>query len=226
MIQIITVLKGNDILLNNCVLFKGLEPTYIQQLLDCVQSTTKIYGCGELIWTPFESNSKIGIILKGKVTVYANLYCGNEIIINQLCNNDIIGLSCPWSGNKVFPAFIKTNCECTILFLTQQSLLKLFELDCTIFNNFMVYISNRLRYLISKIELLAISNTKERLLCFICQQIKHQEDRVKLNKSKLINQLSISHASLYRALNQLENEQYIKKHSDGSISLKLDLNNR
>ncbi|MDO5718601.1 MAG: Crp/Fnr family transcriptional regulator [Tissierellia bacterium] len=206
-------------MLAHCELFKGLDYKHIENFLSLVPSSIKEYAEGEYIWTPFRFNSQLGIVLEGDVIVYKSLCCGNEFTINRLDAGNLIGLSCVWGNYDLFPAYVEAKSKCKILFLPQESLIKLFELNSQIFNNFMNYVDKRLHYLINKVELLAISNTKEKVLFYLCQQAKIHGGLIKINKSQLLNQLAISHASLYRALEQLEQDHYIKRHPDGSITL-------
>ena len=67
--------------------------------------------------------------------------------------------------------------------------------------------------------MLALPNAKDRLLWFMIHCSREHASALKLSKTDLMQHLSVSHASLYRAISTLENEGYIKQHTDGGISL-------
>lgn len=199
-------------------LFKNLSPITIENLLSRVPYTIKTYVPQDTIFTEISFNQQLGILLSGEVQIYKTLSTGSELLLKQLNADALLGLGYVWGDAEYFPATIKAIKPCTVLFLPKDSLRKLFLLEPTILDNFLDAINDSFVYLTTKIELLAITSTKERLL-FIIKQACQGNQSITLNKSKLCRELSISRASLYRSLEQLQNEQYIEIHANRKISL-------
>lgn len=202
----------------HCKLFDGLTQSTIQDLLQQVPHTLKSYEPQETIFTEIDFNQQLGLLVKGKAHVYKTLSIGNELLMATLEANELFGLSCIWGNSEYFPSTIKSITSCRVLFLSRDSLKKLFSLEPLILDNFMNCVSKKLLYLNDKIEMLAIPSAKERLLYVISQSCSHQKG-IKINKTKLCKELSISRASLYRCLEQLQEEQHILIDQNNKIHL-------
>jgi CRP-like cAMP-binding protein len=196
-----------------------MDAASIDVLLAQVYHFTKTYSSTEIIWTPLSFTGHLGIISEGNVLVYKNICIGNQLILNQTSAGGLIGMSCVFEDAEQFPAVVQARSNCKILFLPKASLLQLFNLHPPILEKWMQMLCSRIHYLTDKIEMLAIPNAKDRLLWFIGHYASDPNTSLKLSKTNLMQQLSISHASLYRAINSLEDEGYIERTADGSLRL-------
>lgn len=196
-----------------------MDNNAIDVLLSKVKYFTKNYPSKELILTPLSFTSQVGIILEGNVLVYKNILIGDQFILNHIHTGGIIGMSSICENQKEFPAFVQAYSDCKILFLPKASLFQLFSLHPPILEHWLEMMSSRIHYLTDKIEMLAIPSAKDRLLWFIEHHTNNFNSSIKLSKTDLMHHLSISHASLYRAISKLESEGYIKRNTDGSISI-------
>ncbi|MBE6024419.1 MAG: Crp/Fnr family transcriptional regulator [Cellulosilyticum sp.] len=199
-------------------LFNDLSETTVQHLLTEVPHTVKSFASQETIFTEINYNKQLGILLKGEVQIYITLTTGDRLLLNQLNAGALLGTGYVWGDAEYFPATITAIKPSTVLFLSKTSLKKLFSLEPIILDNYLTAINHSFLHLTNKIELLAIPSVKERLL-FMITQACQSNNCISLNKSKLCHELSISRASLYRCLDQLQKEQSIQIHSDGKISL-------
>lgn len=191
------------------ILFKGLSPSTVEALLNQVPHTTKSYLPQEAIFTEVNFNRQLGILLNGEAQVYMTLPTGSQLLLKHLYPSNLFGMSYVWGDSEYFPATIKAIKPCSILFLSKASLKQLFLLEPIILDNFLNAMHDSFVHLNNKIEVLAIPSAKERLL-FVITQACQTNKPIKLNKLKLCQELSISRASLYRCLEQLEEEQYIQ----------------
>lgn len=199
-------------------LFKNLSQTTIEDLLAQVPYTLKTYLPHDAIFTEISFNRQLGILLSGEVQIYKTLPNGSELLLRNLNADALLGLGYVWGDVEHFPATIKAVKPCSVLFLSKDALRQLFLMEPIILDNFLNAMNESFVYLNTKIELLALNSTKERLL-FILTQACQSKQSITLNKSKLCRELSISRASLYRSLEQLENEHYIAIHPNRKISL-------
>ena len=199
-------------------LFNNLSQDTVQSLLEQVPHTFKSYLPQEKIFTEVDFNRQLGILLKGDVQIYKTLSTGSELLLQRLSNDALLGLGYVWGEAEYFPATIKAITSCSILFLPKDSLRKLFLLEPTILDNFLNTINGSFLYLTNKIEMLALPSAKERLLFMITQACQSKKS-ITINKSKLCQELSISRASLYRCLEQLQEEQSIQIYENGKIGL-------
>ncbi|MBP3886972.1 MAG: Crp/Fnr family transcriptional regulator [Cellulosilyticum sp.] len=199
-------------------LFNTLPEATVQSLLEQVPHTFKSYLPQEVIFTEVDFNRQLGVLLKGEVQIYKTLSTGNELLLQHLSDDALLGVGYVWGNAEYFPATIKAVKPCTILFIPKDSLRKLFLLEPTILDNFLSTINRSFLYLNNKIEMLALPTVKERLLFMITQSCQSNKC-ITINKSKLCQELSISRASLYRCLEQLEAEKYIQIYPNKKIAL-------
>ena len=208
-----------DIHMNNFgKLFNSLSQTTVESLLNQVPHTFKSYLPQETIFTEVNFNRQLGILLKGEVQIYKTLSNGSELLLQNLSDDALLGIGYVWGDAEYFPATIKAIKPCTILFIPKDSLKKLFLLEPSILDNFLNSINHSVSYLANKVEMLALPSVKERLL-FVITQSCESNKVISINKSKLCQVLSISRASLYRCLEQLQDEEYIQIHPNGKIAL-------
>ena len=193
--------------LENCKLFSGLDPQYIEELLKKISYNIKKYEKHDLICTQFNFSKELGIILKGNVFVYKSLYNGDNFLLNRLEKNDLLGLACIYGNTKIFPSEMQATKTTEILFFSQESLNNLFLLEPQILKNFLDIMSNKIVFLNNKIEMMAISSIKERLEWLIYKNIYSADSLSKVNKTQLCCELGTSRSSLYRALNEFYNNK-------------------
>jgi len=189
--------------LDNCELFYGLSLDYIYKLLEKIPHTIKQYKKNDFIYTQLNFSNELGIILKGNVFVYKILYNGDKFLLNTLGRNSLLGESCIYGNNDIFPAEVQAIKTTEILFLSKDSLKKLFLEEPLILNNFLAFMSNEIYFLNNKIEMLALPSIKERLEWLIYKKIYTIDNLKKVSKTQLCYELGTSRSSLYRALNEL-----------------------
>lgn len=199
-------------------LFNTLPQATVQFLLEQVPHTFKSYQPQETIFTEVDFNRQLAILLKGEVQIYKTLSTGGELLLQNLSGDALLGIGYVWGDAEYFPATIKAIKPCNILFIPKDSLRKLFLLEPIILDNFLYTMNHSFLYLNNKIEMLALPSAKERLLFMITQACQSPKS-ITINKSKLCQELAISRASLYRCLEQLENEKYIQIDSNGKVNL-------
>ena len=189
--------------LENCELFSGLSLEYIYKLLGKTPHTIKHYKKNDFIYTQLNFSNELGIILKGNVFVYKILYNGDKFLLNTLGQNSLLGASCIYGNNDIFPAEVQAIKTADILFLSKDSLKKLFLEEPLILDNFLAFMSNKIYFLNNKIEMLALPSIKERLELLIDKKVYTLDNLRKVSKTQLCYELGTSRSSLYRALNEL-----------------------
>lgn len=190
--------------LEKCELFSSMSSHYINELIKQIPYTIKKYKKNELIYTQFNCYSKeIGIILKGNVIVYKFLYNGDRFLLSKLSKNSLLGVAYLYSDSKTFPGEVQTSMATEILFLSQESLNKLFVLEPKIMMNFLNVVSNKLVLFTNKIEMMALPSIRDRLEWLIYNKIYSKDSLNKVNKTQLSHELGTSRSTLYRALNDV-----------------------
>lgn len=182
------------------------------------------YISGETVFTEFDFNSSMGILLKGIVEVQKIHYSGRIIILNRMSRGELLGISALFNNKNYYPVRIVAKNDCKILFISEEELLKIFDKDSTILRSYLSFISDRIYFLNKRIESFTHESIHERILCFLESEKERQNNGdeiiLKYSKQELSEYLCISRASLYRVLKDLTEDGYIKWDKNKIIYLK------
>ncbi len=200
--------------LETAFLFRHLDQGKLEQLLQQVPCQTVTYSKGQYIYDNYRFKKEIGIIIKGKIEVQKNLPTGKKIIMNKLKAGDIFGIAALFNDQICYVTSLLSSTETKILFIGEDGLLELFKLDQQLLKNYLSYVNQRIQFLNQRIECFTHEQVKDRLVEFF-NQLRAQQGNtpiisLSLNKSELADYLGISRASLYRILNQLKDEGYLR----------------
>ena len=189
--------------LEQCELFLGLPSHYITEILETIPYNIKKYNKNDFIYTPYNCSKEIGIILKGSILVYKSLYNGDKFLLNKLQENSILDVGFIYEQPNLFHGEVQAIKLTEILFISQESLDKLFILNQKIMKNFLKIMSNKILFLNNKLEIIALPSIKDRLELIIDQKIYSEKSLRTTNKNQLCYELATSRSSLYRALNEI-----------------------
>ncbi|QUH24789.1 Crp/Fnr family transcriptional regulator [Serpentinicella alkaliphila] len=196
--------------LQKSFLFKHLHIDKLTNIFKAINYRTVIYAKGSYIEN---CDREIGIVLSGKIEIQKNLITGKKIIMNKIKGGDVFGLANLFqeSVSNVTSLYVKS--ESVVMFINEEGLLKLFQLDENIQRNYLGYISGRIHFLNQRVECFTQDNIEERIINYI-KQLKVQQNNKKqvtlnLSKSELADYLGISRPSLYRILKKLEEDKYL-----------------
>jgi CRP-like cAMP-binding protein len=95
-----------------------------------------------------------------------------------------------------------------VLFLPEELIVWFMRRDPIITENYITYLSDRIWFLNTKISALTAGSAEQRLAVFLLEQ-----GSVSSSMTDLSHQLNVGRASLYRALDVLEADGYIRKGS-------------
>ncbi len=205
-------------ILQNCHLFKNKSLEEIDYLLSKTPYKIDAFKENEAVLSPIQYADKIGILLSGSVDVQKLFPAGKIVIIERKKSPDIIGQTSIFSQLTYCPDNIAVFKPCEILFIQQNNLLKLFELDRSIMLNFLESVSDEGILLKHKIGILSLDSIQEKIAgyLFYCkkQQNKKKGDTITLpfSKKAWAEYMDVSRTSLSRELRKLETEGIIAFH--------------
>lgn len=197
-------------------LFHHLQLQELEQILDGIPYRITDFKKREYIYTEHSGQRELGVIIKGKAEVQKNLATGKKIIMNQLGASDTFGMATLFHEDTFVNALMAQKTT-SVLYIGEEELLQLFQIDRRILKNYLIYINHKIHFLNQRIECFTNEQTRERVIAYL-GQIKsaqqHSSEKIKLtySKSSLADYLGISRTSLYRVLHALE--------EDGVISIR------
>ena len=89
-----------------CVLFKSLSESEIQNILKSVPYIIKNYEKNEVIAVEDDECNSLGIILDGNIEIHKPFPSGKVVTINHFKAGNIFGEALVFSGKHLYPATI------------------------------------------------------------------------------------------------------------------------
>lgn len=162
---------------------------------------------GEIIYSAEKFKNAIGYIVKG-----CAISVGNNLLMNSFSEGESFGAAAVFNDDASYVTTIKAKTDMEILFLPQEILSKIFALFPKCAENYISFLSNKIRFLNKKLNLISCSNTEDTVFKYIIGIA--DEDNISIlpkNMTNLSKMLGISRASLYRSLDDLEKKGYISR---------------
>ncbi len=195
-------------LLEKCALFRGHKKEEILPLLNEVSSYRETFSSGEEILTRKGENGRIGILLKGKLTVFSCEENGTPL--NTLQEGDLFGVSVLF-GNCGARTCIKAKTEAAVLFIEEEKMEPLWE-DKEIRKNLVSFLTDRICFLNQKISNFTAGSAEGKLARYLLQNASEEGIcTVNTSLSQLAKSLNLGRASLYRAMEKMEQEKTISR---------------
>lgn len=191
----------------SCPLFQGFCAEEIDKFLLSIASDREIIPSGGKVCLAKDQTSRIGILLSGALKVFSP---SDGTILNRLEPGSLFGVSCLY-GEKSAETVIIAAKTSTILFLNGEDSEKLWE-NSKLRKNLISFLTDRIRFLNRKIASFTAHSSEEKLLCYL-QQNTDESGEVTLicSYAELARALHLGRASLYRAIDKLEQRGIIKR---------------
>ena len=108
--------------LNGYTLFRGLSDEEISQALRELRAQEKQYRKNVMILSAGQPTERMGLVLKGSVTIETNDLWGNRTILSHVGEGGFFAETYAWLCDEVVLVDVVANEECRILFLTVANL--------------------------------------------------------------------------------------------------------
>lgn len=196
-------------ILNKMFLFNNFTKEEIIKLMGNLHYKVTEYNKGQFVYEGNDFKREIGIILKGSIEAQKYLISGKKVLLNQLKEGDIFGISGLFQEEEIYVSSLLIKQDAKILFISETEILRLFQSNDKLLKNYLSFVHTRIRFLNERIECFTHESIKERVVYFLEKQRAkgHVLNKLKLNKSEIADFLGISRASLYRILGELKKKK-------------------
>lgn len=197
--------------LKKSFLFRGCDDEIFDEFVNKNTCTPIKYKPSELIYTPKNYKKSIGIVLSGKIYVHSS----NEskpTLLRMLEKGDFFGAAALFCEDEEYATTISAKTACDILYISDEIMYSLIENDKAVMKNYIVFLSERIRFLNKKVKYYTAGSAEKKLALYLLR-LPRNEDAVKLDlpMSSLADLLDTGRASLYRAFDKLEKDGFIKR---------------
>ena len=168
------------------------------------------YAAGQEIRSQDVSVRALGILLFGSAKVLKSGASG-RMPMSVLHRGDLFGAAALFSGERDYVASIQAEKSVWVLSITEEALTAMMRGEERVMHNYLRYLTSRIRFLSERIDTFAEWNTGERLMRALQQGADEGVYRVRASMKTLAESISVSRATLYRALDGLEEKGWIRR---------------
>ncbi len=198
---VISILKG-------CALFRDCDEQKIAQLLKKSGAELQRFTAEDEIYLEENSIRKIGILISGSLTVYAS--GENPTPLNRLRAGSLFGVSALF-GSPGAGTYIYAKSDGEILFIREDQAEALWE-DKLVRRNLISFLTDRICFLNRKIASFTAKGAEGKLARYLTQHADENNIcQIDSSFSQLAKELHLGRASLYRALDKLEADGFIRR---------------
>lgn len=184
----------------------------------------KSFSKGQIIFSPQNQERCIGIIAKGQASVSKGAQ--NHLIISKLQAGELFGAVTLFSGKRNFVNTITASTACCVVFFDYDSILELMKREPSVWQNYISYLSDRIYFLNDRIDEFTACNASGKLAMYLEECFKGEDEgKLSVSMTALSKVLGIGRSSLYRALDELEQSDAIKRSGKQIIILNRDILN-
>lgn len=202
-------------LLAKSPIFYGLPSEEIERFLRRPGASICSFERGEPICLPGERSGSLGMLTEGSAQVSKG-GAGRHVLMSTLQTGDLFGAVTLYGSNDYYLTRITARTPCTALFLSRALLDEMMRQNPQIARQYIAYLSDRIYFLNSKIDAFTGGTAESRLAAFLLANLDQDATgapvvRLRTSMSQLTQLLDIARASLYRALEQLEEAGAIRR---------------
>ena len=151
----------------------------------------------------------MAFVLRGRAKVYST-DATRQVLLRSVSSGDLIGVAQMFAGSSPPMSRIMAEREIVLLMLEESAVRRLFDASPQFRDNCLAFLADRVAFLNRKIATVT-AGSAERRLALTLDGMAGEQDEFTLNTSlqTLADALDISRASLYRALEALEQDGFL-----------------
>lgn len=194
-------------------LFRGLAAAEIEQIVACLEPQVQSFAKHRYIGIEGEALPGIGIVLAGTAVVVKDRETGSRVVLTMLQAGDMFGEMAAFSAQRLWPASVVAQSECTIMLLVPDKITGTCNRVChshkVVLQNILVLLSERALALNRKVEYLALKSMRAKIAMYILDQYRRQHQLsfvLPVSRNELAEFLHVSRTALSRELGRMRDE--------------------
>jgi len=175
------------------------------------------YSPGEEICAHGSCQVSPAILLRGTAYISSS-DDPKSLLLKTAAAGSVFGIATLYASCDQFPTRISAKTHCRVVFICADALRRFIENDKEATVSFLRIMGDKIVYLNKKISILTAGSAERKLSLFLYENETDGVYRIRSSASALADMLGIGRASLYRALERLELDGFIKR-DEKSITL-------
>ena len=187
--------------LASCPLFHGAGETLLQSLLGSEGAERARFAPGQVVYDPLHFRRCLGVVLSGQLQVTKG-----SLAVSALGPGDLFGAAALYSDEPEFASTVTAKGPSRCLMLEQPLVDRLLAEHSQIRENYLRYLTGRIRFLSGRLQTLAQPGVEGKLARYLMA-----DGGSSCPATELCQRLGVSRASLYRAFASLEDSGLITR---------------
>ena len=188
-------------------LFRGISELS-EEIENEMFSGTAEFARGECVYKSSAFRHALGVIVSGTVRISTS-DAENHILLRDMGAGETFGAAAVFGAGECYVSEICAKSTCTVVFIEEATLEKLFSVYPTAALNYIAFLSSKIRYLNRKIAEISMHGASARVFEYIKKNAGEDGVFRAPNMSVLAKTLNIGRSSLYRALEDLASGGHI-----------------
>lgn len=187
-------------------LFDGVAGESLERMLDHAGTRCLSLPRGEYLLRAGDSASDLIIIQSGRLSVYRD-----RLLMRHLEAGDVAGVATLYGDSDISETDLKASRAARALLIPREAVIRAIRQDSVLAENYIRFLSSRVRYLNQVVRRLSGPDTTARLARFLLERAYTQGNPFPLNAEGAARALAMGRASLYRALDTLQHLGCVEK---------------
>ncbi len=171
-------------------------------------SEEKEYRKGETIYSAKTATRALALVLKGTVRVYHR-----RVMMNELHAGEVFGAAALFGAEEPYPSTVIAHTACRVILIPQQTVSQWMAAYPLVGENYIRFLSGRIRFLNRRLSTLTAGQTDGRLWQYLlAHRDEHNTVHLDGGMTALAKALDMGRSSLYRSLDTLADAGKIQRH--------------
>ena len=199
------------VLAQKTFLFAGIPEEEIASLLGFSGVRVEHYEKDQVIFDRADTERALGIILYGTCVVTKESENG-KMPMSVLRQTDLFGAASLFHDEEAYVARVMAQESTWVLLISEVALRSMMQRDFRVTENYLRYLTARIRFLSGRLDEFLPQNVEERVLNHIKTRAEDGLYESEWNVTQLADALRISRTTLYRAMDKLVSNGKIERH--------------
>jgi CRP-like cAMP-binding protein len=191
--------------------FCGMEEAFFPRAL--VGARLEAFCAGAVVMAAGERMRALGVIVEGTADVYKrrDKNAQEGLLMSVLIPSSCFGAATMFLSDAEAATEVRTRRGCKVLFFPEEWLKALMRENFAFAERYIAYLTERVHFLTDRIESIASPTAAEKLYSHLAQSAQNGIVHLPHGMRALAGALGISRASLYRVMDELEEQGRIKR---------------
>lgn len=199
-----------EVKLSEIPLFGEVEETELEKLFSSLVFQRKSFHSGSLVVSQGEKCNRLLILTQGIVKAEMVGPTGKNLKIEDMEAPSVLASAFLFGRNNYFPVNIISSTDVKFIVIPKSELLKLFQINQQILQNFLSMISSRAQFLSEKLRFHSFKSLKAKLAFFLVNEAGASKSfKLKHSQQELADLFGVARPSVGRSFLLLQEEGVI-----------------